>query len=293
MNYLENYINFLEKFLQPERKLKAVFDCSNGSVSVVLNKFLRQSLVEIILINNQPDGNFPAHGPDPLAENALLDLRRAVADNRADLGAVFDADGDRVFFADEKGTALTAAQTAALLGQDYPGPVIVDLVIGRTVKDVLGKAGIELKESRVGSLFIKEAMRKNDADFGAEFSGHFYFKDFFFMDSGVLAAFKVINAVSRMAGLNQWLAALPVYHAKMVNLALDKGVLPAKFKILENKFSREAEKISQMDGLKVEFADWWFNLRPSNTEDLVRINVEAEDEETLNRQMNYLVGFLK
>lgn len=293
MNYINLYVNFLKKFLKPQRKLKVVFDCSNGTTGLILKKIFKTGQ----LINSIPDGNFPAHGPNPMKNYALSDLRLAVKKSKADLGVIFDADGDRVFFIDNQCRLVDPDVISRLLIWHLRAKKII--VDGRTswliknikspayAKALTGKQISKLKiiEAKAGYYFIKKVMRRHNVDFAGERSGHYFFQKFFNADSGILAAIEIINAISRLPySLADFSDLLPQYYRSPElnfkfnsarNYAENNAELRGKIKKIERKFKKQAIKISKIDGLTMEFKDWRFNLRPSNTEPLIRLNIES------------------
>lgn len=288
--YIKQYADFLRKFLKPQKKLKVVFDCSNGSTGPVLKELLRKSgsMINYVIINQEPDGNFPAHGPDPLKEGAFDDLKEEIIRQGADLGVIFDADGDRVFFADGKGNKIDSGISASLIGKDYSGSVLLDASSGYYAHELIKN---KIIESRVGHFFIKKEMRKRRLSFAAERSGHYYFKDFFFADSGIFAAIKMINAVSEMEDFQKWLGGLPKFYTSgEVNFEVeDKKDIIIK---IEKAYKRRAKKISKIDGLKMSFKDFWFIVRGSNTENVVRLVIEARKKSVLNREFKKIQKML-
>ncbi len=283
--YIDSYAKFLNGKLDVRRKLKIVIDCSNGTTGLVAGKLKVESgKLMIILINDRPDGNFPAHGPNPLIAGATAELEARVRKDKADLGVIFDADGDRVFFIDELGRSLDAHEAGYILAQVSKPPFVVSEIASWRLKRIKGAA-----VSPVGHYFFKNLMRKKEASLGLEHSGHFYFKDFFYCDSGILAAIKVINFVSALdGGISKWIGGLPGYfRSGEVNFKIrDKKKILAK---LEKIYGKKADRISRLDGITMEFyppagGDHWFNVRASNTENLLRLNVEATDGETLKKK---------
>lgn len=303
MNYYISYVRFLRRFLQVRRSLRVICDASNGTTGPVLQKlFKTYKLITYNLINQKPDGRFPAHGPDPFAPGAMDDLSRAVRRAKADLGAIFDADGDRAFFVDDMGRPVPTDAIAALIGRDARGPIILDLRSGYLAHELLRAAHKRIIVSRVGHYFIKKLMRKHRIPFAAEFSGHYYFKDFFSCDSGIVTAIKVMNAVSRMPGpFSAWLDSLPKYYSsgEMNFKVKDKAGMIER---IYRAYRVRAHHISRMDGLKMEFGpvsgsgrraarsvaprsgaqEWWLLVRPSGTEDLLRVTLEAKRETVFN-----------
>lgn len=290
--YLKIYADFLRKFLKPKTRIKAVFDCSNGTAGLVLKRIFAASLprhynlITAHFINDKPDGRFPAHGPDPLKPEALRDLRLAISRLRADLGVVFDADGDRVVFLDDLGQIVSTDAAVLLLARGFKGAVLLTPLSGFSAREELRRAGRRIIECRVGTYFIKKAMARQSIEFGAEISGHYYFKKFFYCDSGILAAIKMLNQISNLKNqklsLRGWIDDLPKYYRKDVDIGFDLRRAASVLRRVENQYRGQAGKISHLDGLKMEFGSgddaWWFNLRPSNTENLLRLTIEAKDK---------------
>ena len=294
MILLKSYGEFLLRHLKLQRKIKAVFDGSNGSTGPILEYIERRSKdLKLELQDVNPDGNFAAHGPNPLHRGALKDLSSAVLKNEADFGAEFDADGDRVVFVDDRGRPISY-DIVSLLMLLYlkPRNMIFDVRHGFLLRDMRPK-GTKLTMSRVGSVFIKEAMHKKDIEFGAEESGHYYFKQFFYADSGIMAAVLFASAVSEIVGvrLSEWIDGLPEYHrSPELNFKFKNKV--AVISKIEKHFKNRAKHISRIDGVRMEFispkGEWWFSLRPSNTENLLRLNVEATNKALLKGSLTEL-----
>lgn len=300
MKYIKIYADFLKKLIKPKQPLKAVFDCSNGTTGIVLKELLRASSVKCqvsgILINEKPDGRFPAHGPNPMAEGAMDQLSKEVKKKKADLGVIFDADGDRAFFVDDLGRPIYSGVAALFMSQSFKGPIILDLVIGYA-GELISQSGQKVIESRIGSYFIKKLMKEKKAKFGAESSGHFYFPvDGTYFDSGIMAVIYMINRASSIkrqaSSLSDWIDSLPEYY-RSPELNFEVKDKTKFLKIMEEKYSKQAKNISHLDGVKMEFENWWFNLRPSNTEDLLRLNLEAKNESVYQQKLSELETLLK
>lgn len=282
MDYINLYAKFLRKSLEPKRPLRVIMDCSNGTTGLVLEKLLRgNKLIDYKLINANPDGNFPAHGPNPLASGAAVQLEREVKKRRADLGIIFDADGDRVFFVDNRGRLTDAHEIGFALMQMFKPPYVVSTIASWRLKKVRGAV-----LSPVGHYFFKNIMRRKKASVGLEHSGHFYFRDFFWCDSGILSAILIMNFVSGLEnGLADWLDALPKYYRSgEINFKVsDKQIILDKIK---KKYAGMVTKTGNSDGLTMEFGNnFWINVRPSNTENLLRLNVEAKTRKTLETEL--------
>ncbi|MBI4993504.1 hypothetical protein HZC33_00890 [Candidatus Wolfebacteria bacterium] len=290
-NFVKIYADFLNNFLNPLKKLKVVFDCSNGTTGIILKKLKNKNL-ELKIINNNPDGNFPTHGPNHLANGAMDQLKKEILKQSADLGVIFDADGDRAFFIDNRGRFIDPDIISRLLiWRLKPKKIVIETTAGNLLRNL--NQGLKIYESKVGHFYIKKLMQKIKADFGCERSGHYYFKNFFYADSGILAAVEIINAVSKLPySLADFIDLLPQYYrSKEINFRIENKNPRKILEKIENEFKNQAIKISRLDGLTMEFnppsGRWRFNLRVSNTEPLLRLNIEADDKKILAK--NYLL----
>ena len=298
MDYVRTYAEFLKKFLKPKRKLKVVFDCSNGVTSLVIKRLKNSAAgkLEVILINEKIDGNFPAHGPNPLISGATKQLEKEVKKQKADLGVIFDGDGDRAFFIDDRGRFLDGDSATYFLARELkPKRLVVDLNAGSLIKKGFGGSrGVRVVISRIGTYFMKKTMRDHRASFAAERSGHFYFKEFFNSDSGIFAAIKMINAVSKMktGEFSRRLDSLPKYYRAELALPIKNKNTPSILKKLEKSYRNSATNVSRLDGLTLEFNWGWLNIRPSNTEPLLRVNAEAADRAVMAKEIRALQKIL-
>ena len=314
--FIKVYSDFLKKRLSLEKRLKVIVDCSNGTAGLVLKELLKTNqLINYKLINQIPDGNFPAHGPDPLAAGVLEQLQKTVFKEKADLGVIFDADGDRVFFIDNLGRFINTDVIGRLLIWHLNSKkIVIDTRAGWLVRRLMTN-DLKLITSRAGHYFIKKLMKNINSDFGVEKSGHYYFaikgnnKEKLYFDSGILTAIEVINAVSKLPySLANFNDLLPQYcrsgeiniNINSVNTQTQPDNINEILKKIEESFKKQFTdqlKISHLDGLTIESAPptggWWFNLRPSNTELLLRLNIEAENIETLNDIMQKIYFLLK
>lgn len=291
----EPYRAQLQRFLQPIRPLKVVVDASNGMAGrwfPIL--FSGTPNLTVIPLNFEHDGEF-VHPPNPLVEANLAQLQAAVREHGADIGACFDGDADRCVFVDENGRTVPSDLLTALLAEEYlrqrPGATIVyDLRSSRVVADVVRRAGGIPRRERVGHVFMKRTMAECDAVFGGELSGHFYFRDFYYCDSGMLAFVAVLNALTRRnQSLGTLMSSLCVYAASGER-NFENEDKQGTFAKISRQYS-DAE-IDQLDGVTVQYPDWWFNVRASNTEPLLRLNMEAANRELLERRLAELTPLL-
>jgi phosphomannomutase len=265
-------------------RLKVAFDCGNGAVGAILPALLeRLPKVEAVRLYFEPDGTFPNHEANPLVEANLRDVKRVVREQRCDLGVAYDGDGDRVVFVDERGETIPADLMTALLARRVlaraPGAsIIYDLRSSRVVAEEIRAAGGTPVEERVGHAFIKKTMRDRNAPFAGELSGHFYWRDHFFCDTALLTTVHVLAMASEGRLLSELIAPLRRTHRSgEINFEVeDKDGALAR---LETAFP--GATITKLDGVTVRLADFWFNARKSNTEPLLRLNVEASSEHAL------------
>lgn len=291
----EPYREFYRKFLLEPRPLKVVIDASNGMAGrwfPILFADIRN--LSFVPLNFEHDGTF-AHPPNPLVPANLEQLRAAVREHEADFGACFDGDADRCMFVDEHAQIVKCDLVTALLAGEYlrqrPGATVVyDLRSSRIVPEQIKKLGGVPRRERVGHVFMKRALAETDGVFGGELSGHFYFRDFFYCDSGLMAFLAIANVLTRTGQtLSQLLTPLDVYHAS--------GERNFENDDKDGTLRRLADEhrgahIDWLDGLTVEYTDWWFNVRPSNTEPLLRLNVEADSVRLLEQKLAELTPAL-
>jgi len=282
-NMLEEYVDHLLSLvnLSAIRPLKIVIDAGNGMGGYTAPAVFQRLNAEVIEMYFELDGNFPNHEANPIEPANLVDLQKAVKKHKADMGLAFDGDADRCFLVDEKGalvnpSALTALIATRELAKNPGASIIYNLISSRAVKEVVEESGGTAIRSRVGHSYIKKLMAETNAVFGGEHSGHFYFRDFWRADSGMLAALHAIAALGETdLSLSELLKAFNRYHSSGEINSTVKDAASAMKKIEEIYGSGDGVEIDHLDGLTVSHANWWFNLRASNTEPLLRLNVEA------------------
>ena len=288
---MPEYARFLRGLvdLGSSRPLTVVVDAANGMAGATVPAVLGTAAglpalpLTIIPMYFDLDGTFPNHEANPLDPANLVDLQAAVVRSGADLGLAFDGDADRCFVVDERGALVSPSAMTALIAERElartPGaPVIHNLITSRTVSEVIAACGGTAVRTRVGHSFIKEAMARTGAVFGGEHSGHFYFRDFWNADSGMLAALHVLAALGAThEPLSVVMRDYDRYSAsgELNSIVHDHAAVTAR--VRSHYADRPDVRIDDLDGLTVEGSSWWFNLRPSNTEPLLRLNVEAQD----------------
>lgn len=271
------------------RKLKVVVDAGNGmaghTAPAVFDRLADQ--VELVPMYFDLDGTFPNHEANPIDETNLADLKHRVVAEKADIGLAFDGDADRCFLVDERGRAVSPSTLTALIAArelaKEPGATIIhNLITSRAVPEIVEELGGKPVRTRVGHSFIKGTMAETDAVFGGEHSGHFYFRDFWRADSGMLAALHALAALAETDGtLSELLAEYERYpmSGEINSEVADQGAVLAE---LETAYgARDGVEVDHLDGLSVSSADWAFNVRASNTEPLLRLNAEGKDTETM------------
>jgi len=281
---LQAYADHLHKLVsfKGNRPLKIVIDAGNGMAGFTAPAIFDRLGAEIIPLYFELDGNFPNHEANPIDPANLRDLQKAVLENKADIGLAFDGDADRCFLVDEKGETVDPSLLTSLIASrelaKHPGATIIhSLISSRTVVEVINELGGVPVRSRVGHSYIKALMAETGAIFGGEHSGHFYFKDFWRADSGALAALHALAALGESEQtISQLLAPFKRYVASgEVNSRVADSALVIK--AIKEKYSVLSEfEIDELDGLTVSTSTWWFNVRASNTEPLLRLNVEAD-----------------
>ncbi len=295
-----SYVERVLSFVDPTtiRPLRVVIDAANGMAGAMLPPVLERLPVAAVRCFFEPDGSFPNHEPNPLLpENREFVVRRTLEEG-ADLGVAFDGDADRCFFVDDTGEFVpgdfaTALLAEGILAREPGAKVIYDIRASRAVPDTIARAGGLALVNRVGHAFIKERMRAEDAAFAGEVSGHYYFRDFSQADSGVIPFLLMLERISSGgAKLSELLRPYREQYFITGELNTPVADVAAKLRELEQRFGREGA-VSHLDGLSVEAADWHFNVRPSNTEPLLRLNLEARSEELMNRKRDEVLAAVR
>ena len=289
---LTDYVDFLLSLFGPDltsakRKLKVVIDAGNGMAGHTAPAVMARLNVEVIPMYFELDGTFPNHEANPIDPANVVDLQKAVKKHKADIGLAFDGDADRCFLVDEQGAIVNPSALTGLIAvrelKRKPGsPVIYNLICSKAVPEVVLENGGKPIRSRVGHSYIKAMMADTGAVFGGEHSGHFYFADFWRADSGMLAAlFALAELSASSVKLSQLLAP---YNRYVLSGEINTSVADtqASLALIRESFSQDYE-IDELDGVTVTAGEWWFNVRPSNTEPLLRLNVEAVNEATMKK----------
>ena len=298
---LTGYAEHLKKLVDVSsiRPLKVVVDAGNGMAGHTVPAVFDGLPIDLVPMYFELDGTFPNHEANPIDPANLRDLQRKVTETGADIGLAFDGDADRCFVVDERGEIVSPSVLTALIATrelaNQPGATVIhNLITSRAVPEIIAESGGTPVRTRVGHSFIKAEMARTSAIFGGEHSGHFYFRDFWFADSGMLAALHVLAALGHQdAPLSQVLARYGRYSAsgEINSEVADQAGITAQ--VREVYASRPGITSDELDGLTVQAPDWWFNLRPSNTEPLLRLNVEAADQATMESLRDEVLGLVR
>ncbi|HJQ06490.1 MAG TPA: phosphomannomutase/phosphoglucomutase [Nocardioides sp.] len=297
---LEEYAAYLLKLAPVTgRRLKIAVDAGNGMGGLTTPAVLSRIDAEVFPLYFELDGTFPNHEANPIEPENLVDLQAAVREHGADIGLAFDGDADRCFLVDERGAAvspstLTALIAARELAKEPGATVIHNLITSRAVPEIVEELGGKPVRTRVGHSYIKATMAETDAIFGGEHSGHFYFRDFWRADSGMLAA---LHALAALAETDQPLSQLlKTYERYPLSGEINSTVADqqAVLQQLEATYGgRDGVELDHLDGLSVTHPDWAFNVRASNTEPLLRLNAEGRDEATMAKIRDEVLAIIR
>ncbi|HWG60129.1 MAG TPA: phosphomannomutase/phosphoglucomutase [Streptosporangiaceae bacterium] len=298
---LSGYADHLKSLvdLSRIRPLTVAADAGNGMAGHTVPKVFEGLPVKLVPLYFDLDGTFPNHEANPIEPENLRDLQKAVLDSGADVGLAFDGDADRCFVVDEAGRIVSPSVLTALIAvralAGEPGATIIhNLITSRAVPEIIAEQGGVAVRTRVGHSFIKARMAETGAVFGGEHSGHFYFRDFWFADSGMLAALHVLAALGTQDGpLSALLSGFGRYVASGEINSEVHDQQAATARVSEEFAARPGVTADHLDGLTLTAEDWWFNLRPSNTEPLLRLNLEAADEDTMIRMRDEVLGIVR
>src|SRR5947209_4937081 len=294
--FVERVLSFVD--VDALKPLRVVIDAANGMAGVMLPRVLeRLPMVEVVRCYFEPDGSFPNHEPNPLLPENREFIIGKTTEEQADFGVAFDGDADRCFFVDDTGDFVPGDFTTALfaetiLGREPGGKVIYDVRASWAVPEAITNAGGTPLINRVGHAFIKQRMREDDAVFGGEVSAHYYFRDFSQADSGTVPFLLMCDLVSRHGKLSKALDRFRTRYFLTGEINTPVADVPAKLAELEERFGPEG-RVSKLDGLSIESDDWHFNVRPSNTEPLLRLNLEARSQELMEAKREDVLGVIR
>lgn len=297
-NYLNKFTKFSSKFLKTKKPFKIIVDTGNGMGGLTYGNLISKFRnVEIIPMYFELDGNFPNHIANPIKEDTLKAIKKRVIKEKADLGIAIDGDGDRCIFIDEKGNSIPPCLTGALISEEIlkkrKGNIIYTVINNKIFIETINNNGGKAIESPVGHAYVKKIMRANKGLFAVEVSGHTYFKEMEYCENTIIALCKILNLIAKkekkLSELIKPLykySSIPETNFKITNRK--KGL-----KIIEKvkkKYSKG--KINELDGLKVVYDDWWFSIRLSNTEPLLRLNMEANTKQKIDAELKKIKNLI-
>ena len=277
--------------------LRVVIDAANGMAGAMLPPVLKRLPIDAVTCFFEPDGSFPNHEPNPLLPENREFIVAKTLEEQADLGVAYDGDADRCFFVDDTGEFVpgdfvTALLAESILAKESGGSVIYDVRASRAVPQAIERAGGTALINRVGHAYIKHRMRKEGAVFGGEVSAHYYFRDFSQADSGVVPFLLLLELISRSGRkLSELLA--PYRERFFLTGEINTPVTDVALKLQELKERYASATITELDGVSVDFEDWHFNVRPSNTEPLLRLNLEAFSQEQMERKRDEVLELIR
>lgn len=298
-NIYPDWINHIFSFIDEKKlkPLKIVVDAGNGMAGKIIPLIKPRLPGKIIPLYFKLDGSFPHHIPSPLEAKNLVDLQKKIKETQASLGMAFDGDADRVFLVDDKaeiisGTIMTAMVAKMLLKNNKGATILYNAICGRIVPQTIQKYGGKSKRVRVGHTYIKQYMRDEDALFAGEHSGHYYFKENYYADSGIIAALIVLELISSEGKkLSQIKKEFDIYPASgEINFEVED--IPEIIQSVKNKF-QTAKSIDEIDGVSVWYNNYWFNIRASKTEPLLRLNLEADNQKILAEKTKEVISLLE
>ncbi len=295
-SYVKNeYVNFLRPYAEGLDDLNISIDCSSGMSSLIIKELLGEKRH---YINDTFDGNFPSHEPNPLEEKNCYQIEEETKRNGSDCGVIYDGDADRVMFIDENGAFIQPDYITAVIGSYYAGKGITgnalqDIRTSRSTTEYLEEIGFKVTTWKVGHAFAKLKIREINGVFGGELAGHYYFRDFFFCDSGIFASLLVLSVVKKLKEEGRTLSSLIHEIVRYANSGEINFRLEDKDGAIKALYERFAENdkptaIMDFDGYRIEFDSWWFNVRKSNTEPYLRIVAEAASEKLLEEKLGII-----
>ena len=290
----DEYLKFQKQYLGDISNLNIAIDFSNGMASLLVKDLLGRQPVYIF---DEMDGTFPNHEANPLEPENIVDLKKLVKANKSDIGIIFDGDADRVMFVDENNNFISPDLIIALLGHYFltekgeKGIVLQDIRSSKAVGNYIKNLGSEIFTWKVGRAYAALKLREINGIYGGELAGHYYFRDFYYSDSGIMACLIVLDIVSKLKEkgikLSEAISKISTYaNSGEINFKIEQK--EEAMNAVKNYFisQKEPDAFFDFDGYRVEYQDWWFNIRPSNTEPYLRFLAEAENKEILDNKIN-------
>jgi len=298
--FKDDYVKFQKNYKNDYDNLNIAIDCSNGMSALLAREIFGNAPY---YINEKMDGNFPGHEPNPLEPKNQEQIKRIVKEKECDIGVIFDGDADRVMFIDENGKFISPDLILALLGHYFfeekktKGRVVQDIRTSKSVAEYLKQFNVRVDTWKVGRAFGAPKLKEVNGVYGGELAGHYYFRDFYFSDSAFMAAEIVLNIVQKFKSQGLSMSELINRISTYANTGEINFPIKEKLKAMNeivNYFKKTGEKFKffDIDGYRLEFNDWWFSIRPSNTEPYLRFLAEGKDEELLKKKTKIIYGIL-
>ncbi|MDD2386977.1 MAG: phosphomannomutase/phosphoglucomutase [Bacteroidales bacterium] len=301
LNVRDTYFDFLKTYVPDISNLKISIDCSNGMAGLFIKDLLGPAPMYFF---DDLDGSFPNHEANPLVAKNIVDLQKHVKANNSDIGVIFDGDADRVMFVDENSEFISPDLMIAVLAHYFleekglKGKVIQDIRTSKAVGEYISQFGSEMEMWRVGRAFASIKLKEIDGIFGGELAGHYYFKDFYYADSGILACLLILDVIGKMkrkgVSVSQLIGKIKKYeNSGEINFKIEDkhGAMDAVVSYFEALEKPEA--FYDFDGYRIEYKDWWLNIRPSNTEPYLRFLAEANSPELLHSIVEQVEGIIE
>ena len=302
INLYSEYIDFQKQFLGNIDNLNVAIDCSNGASNIFIKRLLGDTPY---YINDTLDGRFPGHEPNPLESENQEQIKELVLKKKCDIGLLFDGDADRITFIDEKGQFISPDLIIAFLGNYFLGEkkqkgiVLQDIRSSRAIQDYLGKLyNAKIETWRVGRAYAALKLRELDGCYGGELAGHYYFRDFYYSDSGIMAALLVLRLLAKFKAegksMSMIIKEISGYHnSGEINFTIEKK--KEAMDAVRDHFLKleKPERFLDFDGYRLDYHDWWLNIRPSNTEPYLRFLCEAKDEKKLKEIVKTVSGIIE
>jgi phosphomannomutase len=294
--YVEHVLSFID--VAKVRPLKIAVDAGNGMAGLIVPKVFQHLPCQLVPLYFELDGTFPNHPASPIEPENTAELRRVVVAQHCDMGVAFDGDADRMFLVSEKGELLGGDMVTALVAQSLlrhqPGSTILyNLISSRSVPEVIERNGGRAIRTRVGHSFIKKLMRDENAIFGGEHSGHFYFRDNWYADSGLIAFLIVLELISVSGKTVSELLAPVDTRFRSGEINSEVSDQRGRMAAIEQQYRAQGAQVDHLDGITIAFPTWWANIRPSNTEPLLRLNVEGNTREEMEQRRDEVLRLIR
>ncbi|MCK9500159.1 MAG: phosphomannomutase/phosphoglucomutase [Bacteroidales bacterium] len=301
INVKDTYFEFLKSYVPDLNNLKISMDISNGMAALFIKDLLGD---KVMYFYDELDGSFPNHEANPLVAKNIVDLQKHVIENKSDIGVIFDGDADRVMFVDENGKFISPDLMIAVLSHYFleekalKGKVIQDIRTSKAVGEYISQFGSKMEMWRVGRAFAATKLKEIDGIFGGELAGHYYFKDFYYSDSGILACLLILRVLAQMhkkgIKVSEFIAKIKKYeNSGEINFKIEDKLKAMDTVINYFKEKEKPEAFFDFDGYRIEYKNWWLNIRPSNTEPYLRFLAEANSQKLLKEIVDKVVEIVK